>query len=371
MGRSLRACIDLAALGENTIAIDCDVLQADGGTRTAAITGAYVALADAVTYLSAAGKLSDPRPLSCAISAVSVGVVDGRVRVDLPYEEDSRAEVDMNVVATDTGTLVEIQGTGEGATFPRSTLDKMLDAALAACEKLFVVQREALALPYPGVLPEEYGAEEGIRQLTAPMTQQLLVASRNRKKLAELSRVLERAGISGVHLVSLDEVPPYPEAPETAATFEGNALAKARDGYEATGLPCVADDSGLTVAALNGMPGVLSARWSGSHGDDAANTALLLAQLRDVPDERRGAAFVSACALVWGTGAEHEVVVRGEWAGSIAREPQGDGGFGYDPVFVPVGTDRTAAQLSPAEKDAASHRGRALELLLPALRSLA
>lgn len=200
---------------------------------------------------------------------------------------------------------------------------------------------------------------------------QLLVASRNRKKLAELSRVLERAGISGVHLVSLDEVPPYPEAPETAATFEGNALVKARDGYAATGLPCVADDSGLTVTALNGMPGVLSARWSGTHGDDAANTALLLAQLHDVPDERRGAAFVSACALVWGTGPEHEAVVRGEWAGNIAREPQGDGGFGYDPVFVPAGGGRTAAQLSPAEKDAASHRGRALELLLPALRSLA
>ncbi|ONM47242.1 ribonuclease PH [Nocardia donostiensis] len=154
VGRSLRACIDLAAIGENTIAIDCDVLQADGGTRTAAITGAYVALADAVTYLGAAGGLTDPQPISCAIAAVSVGVVDGRVRLDLPYEEDSRAEVDMNVVATDTGTLVEIQGTGEGATFPRSTLDKLLDAALAGCEQLFVVQREALALPYPGVLPE-------------------------------------------------------------------------------------------------------------------------------------------------------------------------------------------------------------------------
>jgi len=199
----------------------------------------------------------------------------------------------------------------------------------------------------------------------------LLVASRNRKKLAELSRVLEHAGVSGVQLVSLDEVPPYPEAPETAATFEDNALAKARDGYAATGLPCVADDSGLTVDALNGMPGVLSARWSGAHGDDAANTALLLAQLRDVPDERRDAAFVSACALVWGDGPEHEAVVRGEWPGVIAREPHGDGGFGYDPVFVPAGTDRTAAQLSPAEKDAASHRGRALELLLPALRALA
>ena len=142
------------------------MLQADGGTRTAAITGAYVALADAVTYLGAAGKLSDPRPLSCAIAAVSVGVVDGRVRVDLPYEEDSRAEVDMNVVATDTGTLVEVQGTGEGATFPRSTLDKLLDAALAACDTLFALQREALEAPYPGVLPEGPAAEEGVRKLT-------------------------------------------------------------------------------------------------------------------------------------------------------------------------------------------------------------
>lgn len=153
IGRSLRACIDLAALGENSIVIDCDVIQADGGTRTAAITGGYVALADAITWLGAAGRLRDPQPLSCAISAVSVGVVDGRVRVDLPYEEDSRAEVDMNVVATDAGTLVEVQGTGEGATFARSTLDTMLDYALVACEKLSVMQTEALALPYPGELP--------------------------------------------------------------------------------------------------------------------------------------------------------------------------------------------------------------------------
>ncbi len=154
VGRALRACIDLSAIGENTIALDCDVLQADGGTRTASITGAYVALTDAITYLEAAGKLTDPQPLSCAIAAVSVGVVDGRVRLDLPYEEDSRAEVDMNVVATDTGTLVEVQGTGEGATFARSTLDAMLDSATAGCERLFALQREALAAPYPGVLPE-------------------------------------------------------------------------------------------------------------------------------------------------------------------------------------------------------------------------
>jgi XTP/dITP diphosphohydrolase len=195
----------------------------------------------------------------------------------------------------------------------------------------------------------------------------LLVASRNQKKLAELRRVLDAAGLSGLTLVSLNDVPPFDEAPEAGATFEENALAKARDAFAATGLASVADDSGLEVAALRGMPGVLSARWSGNHGDDAGNTALVLAQLRDVPDERRGAAFVSACALVT---ASDEVVVRGEWPGTIAREARGDGGFGYDPVFIPDGSDRTAAQLSPAEKDAVSHRGRALALLVPTLTAL-
>jgi ribonuclease PH len=152
IGRSLRACIDLAALGENTIALDCDVLQADGGTRTAAITGAYVALADAVTWLGARGALADPKPLSCQVAAVSVGVVDGRVRLDLPYEEDSRAEVDTNVVATESGTLIEVQGTGEGATFTRRTLDAMLDTALAGIRRLTELQATALAEPYPGEL---------------------------------------------------------------------------------------------------------------------------------------------------------------------------------------------------------------------------
>lgn len=202
----------------------------------------------------------------------------------------------------------------------------------------------------------------------------VLVASRNRKKLAELHRVLDAAGVSGLTLVSLDDVPPFEEAPETGATFEENALAKARDGYAATGLPTVAEDSGLEVAALNGMPGVLSARWAGRHGApdaDVANYALLLAQLRDVPDERRSAAFVSACALVYGPGDDESTVVRGEWPGVIAREPRGQGGFGYDPVFVPQGESRSAAELTPAEKDAVSHRGRALALLLPALRELA
>ncbi|MFC4603308.1 RdgB/HAM1 family non-canonical purine NTP pyrophosphatase [Rhodococcus kronopolitis] len=202
-----------------------------------------------------------------------------------------------------------------------------------------------------------------------PEAVRLLVASRNAKKLRELRRVLETAGVSGIELVGLDEVPDFPEAPETGATFEENALAKARDAVAATGMPCVADDSGLEVDALNGMPGVLSARWSGVHGDDGANTALVLAQLLDTPDERRGAAFVSACALVTPGGVER--VVRGTWPGAIAREPRGDGGFGYDPVFVPAGEGRSAAQLTPEEKDAASHRGRALAQLVPDLAALA
>ncbi|QCQ90614.1 RdgB/HAM1 family non-canonical purine NTP pyrophosphatase [Rhodococcus sp. SGAir0479] len=201
------------------------------------------------------------------------------------------------------------------------------------------------------------------------MSGRILVASRNAKKLGELRRVLAAAGIEGLDVIGLDEVTEFPETPETGATFEANAIVKAVDGAAATGLPCVADDSGLEVDALNGMPGVLSARWSGRHGDDDANTALLLGQLSDVPDERRGGAFVSACALA--VPGQDTVVVRGEWRGRIARAPRGENGFGYDPVFEPEGEQRTAAELTPQEKDAASHRGRALAQLVPALAALA
>lgn len=203
------------------------------------------------------------------------------------------------------------------------------------------------------------------------MTRRLLVASRNQKKLAELRRVVEQAGIDGLEVIGLDEVTPFDEAPETGTTFEENAVVKARDAFAATGLPSVADDSGLEVDALNGMPGVLSARWSGRHGDDRANTELLLGQLGDVPAERRGGAFVSACAVV---AAGSEIVVRGEWRGRVISSPVGDNGFGYDPVFVPDDESaggRSAAELSAAEKDALSHRGRALAQLVPALRALA
>lgn len=152
IGRSLRAAVDLKELGENTINIDCDVLQADGGTRTASITGAYVALADALTYLHAAGAVPGT-PLKAPVAAVSVGIIDGRVCLDLPYEEDSRAEVDLNVVMTAEGKFVEIQGTGEEGTFDRAQLNQMLDSAEKGLHELIAVQQEVLRAPYPGKLP--------------------------------------------------------------------------------------------------------------------------------------------------------------------------------------------------------------------------
>jgi XTP/dITP diphosphohydrolase len=196
----------------------------------------------------------------------------------------------------------------------------------------------------------------------------LLLASRNAKKLRELQRIVAAEGLDGIEVLSLSDVPEFPEAPETAPDFEGNALAKARDAAAATGLVSVADDSGLAVDALNGMPGVLSARWSGRHGDDDANLDLVLGQLGDVPDERRGAAFVSVVAMVVPGG--EEVVVRGEWRGTLLRERRGTNGFGYDPIFVPEGYSITSAEMTAEQKDAESHRGRALKQLVPHLRKL-
>ncbi len=206
----------------------------------------------------------------------------------------------------------------------------------------------------------------------------LLLATRNPHKLVELRRILAASDISGVQVMGLDDVPPFPEVPETAATFAGNALAKARAAVAATGLATVADDSGLEVDALGGMPGVLSARWAGRHGDDAANLQLVLDQLADTPEDRRGAAFVCVAALVVPSAAQvsgtqfsgTQTVVHGRWRGTLTRVARGSNGFGYDPIFVPDGERRTSAELDPAEKDAVSHRGQALCALLPVLREM-
>ncbi|HET7014160.1 MAG TPA: RdgB/HAM1 family non-canonical purine NTP pyrophosphatase [Streptosporangiaceae bacterium] len=192
----------------------------------------------------------------------------------------------------------------------------------------------------------------------------LVIATANPGKLVELDRILASSGVA-VELATLTDYPGAPDVVETGATFAENALLKARAVAAFTGLPAVADDSGLCVDALNGMPGLLSARWSGRHGDDLANLNLLLAQLTDVPDPRRGAHFACTAVLVVPSGSEH--ISEGTVHGRLIREPRGSNGFGYDPIFVPDGDDRTTAELSPAEKDAISHRSRALHGLLPAI----
>jgi XTP/dITP diphosphohydrolase len=196
--------------------------------------------------------------------------------------------------------------------------------------------------------------------------QQVVLASRNAHKISEMARILDDAGLH-VDVVGIDAFDDVPEVPETEATFAGNALLKARAVCAATGVPAASDDSGLCVDALNGMPGVLSARWSGGKGD-VANLELVLAQLGDTPDNRLAAQFRCAVALVLPDG--REAVVHGEMVGHLVREPRGANGFGYDPIFVPEGDSRTSAELTDIEKDAISHRGNALRALVPVLQDL-
>ncbi len=196
----------------------------------------------------------------------------------------------------------------------------------------------------------------------------VFLASRNAKKLVEMRRILVEHA-ADIEVLGLDDVAAYDEPAETEPTFAGNALLKARAAVEATGLPSLADDSGLCVDALNGMPGVLSARWSGPPKDDDRNNRLLLDQLADVPDERRAAHFTCAVAFAYpvGGGGIAEHVVHGEMPGRIIREQRGTGGFGYDVLFVADGQSdsRTSAELTQQEKDAISHRGKAVREIAP------
>lgn len=195
------------------------------------------------------------------------------------------------------------------------------------------------------------------------MSRRYVIATRNAHKVDEVARILADTGVD-IELVALPA--DAPEVAETGATFAANALIKARSAAEHTGLPAIADDSGLCVDALNGMPGIHSARWCGHHGDDAANRDLLLGQLAETPTSRRGAQFVCAAVVVdLSQGIEH--IVEGMLEGRLTESPLGEGGFGYDPIFIPHGHQLTTAQMSAADKDAISHRGHAFRALAPLL----
>lgn len=195
------------------------------------------------------------------------------------------------------------------------------------------------------------------------MSHKLVLATRNQGKIVEFRRILDALAPGAIELIGVDQFPDLVDVEETGSTFEENSLLKARYTCQATGLPAIADDSGLCVDVLNGDPGIFSARWAGSHGNDQANLEKVLAQLKDVPDEKRTARFMCVASLVMPDGREH--VAEGRFEGHILHAPVGGNGFGYDPIFQPVGLSISSAQMSAEEKDLVSHRGKSLRAIAP------
>lgn len=342
IGRSLRQALDLHRLGERSITIDCDVLEADGGTRTAAITGGFVALCLAVDRLIREGKLKES-PITHQVAAVSAGVVGGLPMLDLCYKEDSMADSDMNIVMNERFRFIELQGTGEGQAFSIQELGQLLSQAQSGIEQLFRLQAESL----------------GDKAYVIGQPQTLVLASNNPHKLQELKAMLGQR----YRLLSMQEAGMTADIEENGDSFQQNAVIKAEAVRDATGYLALADDSGLMVEALDGAPGVHSARYAGRHGDDAANNALLIERLKDVTAPRR-ALFVSAIALA--SPFTLTRVFEGVCPGEITFEPRGTGGFGYDPYFE-YENGKTFAEMSAEEKSGISHRARAMAKLLQAL----
>lgn len=344
IGRSLRAVVDLEKLGERSIIVDCDVIQADGGTRTASITGAFVALQLAINKLMQTGELSE-NPIKEHLAAISVGILeDDSYAVDLDYVEDSACQVDMNLVMTESGRFVEIQGTGEEATFDGDQLNHLLHYGKEAIESLIAYQKEALYV--------QNTANDTVADKT------IMIATGNMGKAKEFEKMFAKAGYQ---IKTMKDFPELPEVQETGQTFEENARLKAETIANILQCPVLADDSGLTVDALGGMPGIYSARFAGEQKSDASNNAKLLHELTDVADENRTAQF--HCTLVFAAPQKESLVVEGIWNGRIARIPRGENGFGYDPLFIVDGLEKTSAELTPEEKNEISHRGQAMKKL--------
>ena len=347
IGRSLRAACDLTRLGERTIYIDCDVIQADGGTRTASITGAFVALCIAVDKLMQMGTLVDS-PIIRQVAAVSAGVIDDVCTLDLEYAQDSRAQVDMNIVMTRDGEgnlgFVEVQGTGEGRCYTRAELDRLLALGGKGCLELMQIQRDAL----------------GSRAEVICKKPLLVLASNNFGKLKELKQMLgDRYDVRSMREMGVET-----EVEETGETFGENALIKAKALMGICNCATLADDSGLCVDQLSGRPGVHSARYCGVHGDDEANNQLLLKELSDKPAPHK--AHYGAALALCRPGRE-PVIVYGRCEGQIIGEYRGSGGFGYDPLFLSDDLGVTFAEADPQAKNGVSHRARAIQKLIAAL----
>lgn len=351
IGRALRGVTDLAALGERTIWLDCDVLQADGGTRTASITGAFIALVDALHKLYKEGKVG-AIPLKDYIAAISVGLVAGKALLDLSYEEDSRADVDLNVVMTGSGKLIEVQGTAEGEAFSREELNQLLDLAGKGINVLISKQKHSLG----GLAPEFKNA---------PRKKRLILATKNEGKVEEIKKLLSALPLK---IFSLKDIRELPSVDESGVTFKENAILKAETISKLTGEMVLADDSGLEVKALNGKPGIYSARFAGEEATDERNNALLLKLMQDLSLSEREARFV--CVMALSVPGKKTYTVEGICRGTITTAPRGDHGFGYDPLFIPEGEEKTFAELDQGSKNEISHRGRALRKIQSLLEDL-
>ncbi len=342
IGRAIRSVVNLNELGERTIWIDCDVIQADGGTRTASITGAFVAVYDAI-YGLYKSKVIKSMPINSFVSAISVGIVDDNHILDLCYEEDSNAQVDMNIIMTSKGEFVEVQGTGEERPFSKSDLDKLLELGEKGNKELIEIQKNVLGEIAYEVIPMDYGNE-------------IVIATSNNHKLEEIKAILEDLDydIYSLKDVNLDGI----EIVEDGKTFEHNALIKAREIAKRTNLIAIADDSGLEVDAIGKKPGIYSARFAGENATDYENRQKLLKSLQNVQMSKRTARFVSAVAVVFPDG--KEFVVRGICEGKICFEEIGENGFGYDSIFMVDGYNKTFAQIPSYVKNSISHRAIAL-----------
>jgi len=345
IGRALRQAVDLKALGERTITLDCDVLEADGGTRTASITGAMVALTCAAERLVREKKLPIS-PIIHQVAAISAGVIDDEPCLDLCYQEDSRAQVDMNFVMNEKGEFIELQGTGEGRAFTGKELEKLIAYGTKGVRELMAAQREALGGRAAHIAPK-------------PL---LLVATGNEHKLRELQEMFR----DYYTLAPMTAAGFFGPIEEDASTFAGNAAIKAEAVSEATGYPAIGDDSGLEVNALDGEPGVMSARYAGEHGNDEANNDLLLSRMEGKED--RSAAF--RCALALKIPGKDTVIAEGSCPGTILTGRRGTGGFGYDPLFLYEPMNKTYAEMNAEEKNGISHRSRAAEKMREIMREM-